>query len=62
MRTSNVTFIIGGSLGLFDEVKKRSDLKLSFGRMTLPHQLMRVVLAEQIYRAFMINIGAMYHK
>ncbi|MCH5212401.1 MAG: 23S rRNA (pseudouridine(1915)-N(3))-methyltransferase RlmH [Oscillospiraceae bacterium] len=62
MRTSNVTFIIGGSLGLSDEVKSRSDLKLSFGRMTLPHQLMRVVLAEQIYRAFMINIGAAYHK
>ena len=62
MRTNNVTFIIGGSLGLSDEVKNRSELKLSFGRMTLPHQLMRVVLAEQIYRAFMINSGAAYHK
>lgn len=62
MKTSSVAFIIGGSLGLSDEVKNRSNLKLSFGRMTLPHQLMRVVLAEQIYRAFMINIGAAYHK
>lgn len=62
-QTANrITFIIGGSLGLSDEVKNRSDLKLSFGRMTLPHQLMRVVLAEQVYRSFMINSGATYHK
>jgi 23S rRNA (pseudouridine1915-N3)-methyltransferase len=60
--TSHICFIIGGSLGLSDDVKKRSDLKLSFGRMTLPHQLMRVVLSEQIYRSFMINSGAAYHK
>lgn len=59
---SNITFIIGGSLGLSDEVKAKSSLRLSFGRMTLPHQLMRVVLSEQIYRAFMINSGATYHK
>ena len=62
MRTSHIVFIIGGSLGLSDEVKARSDIRLSFGRMTLPHMLMRVVLAEQIYRAFMINSGAAYHK
>lgn len=60
--TNQVTFIIGGSLGLSDAVKLRSDLKLSFGRMTLPHQLMRVVLSEQIYRSFMINSGTAYHK
>lgn len=60
--TNRITFIIGGSLGLSDAVKQRSDLKLSFGRMTLPHQLMRVVLTEQIYRSFMINSGATYHK
>ncbi|MGN1116967.1 MAG: 23S rRNA (pseudouridine(1915)-N(3))-methyltransferase RlmH [Candidatus Ornithomonoglobus sp.] len=61
-QTSRISFIIGGSCGLSDEVKNRSDLRLSFGRMTLPHQLMRVVLSEQIYRSFMINSGAAYHK
>lgn len=61
-RTSRIVFIIGGSLGLSDAVKAKSDLRLSFGRMTLPHQLMRVVLSEQIYRSFMINSGATYHK
>jgi 23S rRNA (pseudouridine1915-N3)-methyltransferase len=60
--TSRIVFIIGGSCGLSDEVKQRSDLRLSFGRMTLPHQLMRVVLSEQIYRSFMINSGSAYHK
>ena len=62
MNGSNLYFIIGGSLGLSDEVKNRADLKLSFGRMTLPHQLMRVVLIEQIYRAFKINHNESYHK
>ena len=62
MTSSNITFIIGGSLGLSDEVKERSNLRLSFGRMTLPHQLMRVVLLEQIYRAYKINSNEAYHK
>ena len=59
---SRICFIIGGSLGLSDEVKERADLRLSFGRITLPHQLARVVLLEQIYRAFKINSGEAYHK
>lgn len=62
MTASNITFIIGGSLGLADTVKDKSSLRLSFGRMTLPHQLMRVVLLEQIYRAFKINNNESYHK
>lgn len=62
MNSSSITFIIGGSLGLSDEVKKQSSLRLSFGKMTLPHQLMRVVLLEQIYRAFKINNNETYHK
>ena len=57
-----IDFIIGGSLGLSDEVKKRAGLRMSFGRITLPHQLARVVLLEQIYRAFKINAGEKYHK
>lgn len=60
--TSSMTFIIGGSLGLGDEVLKRCDLKLSFSRMTFPHQLFRVMLLEQIYRAFKINKNETYHK
>ena len=59
---SNIDFLIGGSLGLSDEVKKRSDFKLSFSEMTFPHQLMRVVLSEQIYRAFKIINNEPYHK
>ncbi len=59
---SEVAFIIGGSIGLSDEVLQRADKQLSFGRMTYPHQLMRLVLIEQIYRAFKINRGETYHK
>lgn len=59
---SQLVFIIGGSLGLHSSVSERADLKLSFSDMTFPHQLMRVILAEQIYRAFRIISGAPYHK
>ncbi len=59
---SHVTFIIGGSLGLSEEVSAASDMKLSFGPMTYPHQLMRVILLEQIYRSARINAGEPYHK
>ncbi|MGY5340792.1 23S rRNA (pseudouridine(1915)-N(3))-methyltransferase RlmH, partial [Levilactobacillus spicheri] len=52
----------GGSLGLSPEVLKRADTQISFGRFTLPHQLMRLVLSEQVYRAFMINVRSPYHK
>ncbi|MEK3732859.1 MULTISPECIES: 23S rRNA (pseudouridine(1915)-N(3))-methyltransferase RlmH [Paenibacillus] len=60
--TSHVVFVIGGSNGLSDAVLRRAQQKLSFGRMTLPHQLMRLVLVEQIYRAVKINRGEPYHK
>ncbi len=59
---SKVAFVIGGSLGLHDDVMKRSDEKLSFSKMTLPHQLMKLVLIEQVYRAFRIIKGEPYHK
>lgn len=59
---SHITFVIGGSLGLSDEVLSRADYKLSFSRMTFPHQLMRLILLEQVYRAFRINKGEPYHK
>jgi len=59
---SNLVFIIGGSLGLHDSVLKRADYLLSFSDMTFPHQLMRVILSEQIYRGFRIMNGEPYHK
>ncbi len=59
---SHIEFIIGGSLGLDDEVMKRADFKLSFSRLTFPHQLMRVILLEQIYRSYRIISGEPYHK
>lgn len=58
----DVTFVIGGSLGLAPEVMARANDTLSFGKLTLPHQLMRLVLIEQVYRAFMITAGRPYHK
>lgn len=59
---SKIAFVIGGSLGLSQQVLQRSDEKLSFSKMTFPHQLMRLVLVEQIYRAFRIMRGEPYHK
>lgn len=59
---SKIAFVIGGSLGLSEEVLKRADEHLSFSKMTFPHQLMRLILVEQIYRAFRINRGEPYHK
>lgn len=60
--TSHICFIIGGSLGLADEVISRTNYKLSFSKMTFPHQLMRVILMEQIYRAYRIMNNEPYHK
>ena len=59
---SDIAFVIGGSLGLSEKVSERADLKLSFSDMTFPHQLMRVILSEQISRAFRIMRGEPYHK
>ncbi len=58
----HIVFVIGGSLGLSDEVLNRADWKLSFSRMTFPHQLMRVILLEQVYRSYRIQSGEPYHK
>lgn len=60
--TSHIMFIIGGSIGLGQEVMKRSNFALSFSKMTFPHQLMRVILLEQIYRGYRIINGEPYHK
>lgn len=60
--TSTIQFVIGGSLGLSDEILKKADLKVSFSDMTFPHQLMRVILLEQIYRAYRIINNEPYHK
>lgn len=59
---STFTFVIGGSYGLSDEVKARADLRLSFGKITLPHQLFRVVLCEQLYRVCCLQNNIAYHK
>lgn len=59
---SDITFVIGGSYGLSEEVKKRSNYALSFSKMTFPHQLFRIMLLEQIYRSFKINNNESYHK
>ena len=60
--TSHIIFMIGGSLGMDPKLLKRADWKLSFSRMTFPHQLMRVILLEQIYRSYRIMNGEPYHK
>lgn len=62
MSSGTVSFIIGGSWGLSKDVKSRADFKLSVSKMTFPHQLFRVMLSEQIYRAFTITANAKYHK
>jgi len=59
---SHITFLIGGSLGLADSLKKKSNFLLSFSSMTFPHQLMKLILLEQIYRSFRINNNEPYHK
>ncbi len=59
---SKITFVIGGSVGISEDVQKRSDLALSFSKITFPHQMMRMILLEQVYRAFRIMRGEPYHK
>ena len=60
--TSHIIFVIGGSIGLGEDVLKKSDFALSFSKMTFPHQLMRVILLEQVYRSYRIMNGEPYHK
>ncbi len=62
IQNSNIVFIIGGSYGLSDDIKNKAKLHLSFSKMTFPHQLFRVLLLEQIYRAYKINNNESYHK
>ncbi len=62
LENSSICFVIGGSFGLSEDVKKLGKVKLSFGKMTLPHQLARMVLLEQVYRAFSILNNSKYHK
>jgi len=62
LESSSICFVIGGSFGLSSEVKALGKYKLSFGKMTLPHQLARMVLLEQVYRAFSISNNSKYHK
>lgn len=62
LENSNITFIIGGSYGLSENIKNKANYHLSFSKMTFPHQLFRVLLLEQIYRAYKINNNESYHK
>lgn len=62
IENSNITFVIGGSYGLSNDIKQQSKMHLSFSKMTFPHQLFRVLLLEQIYRAYKINNNESYHK
>ncbi|WP_312702040.1 23S rRNA (pseudouridine(1915)-N(3))-methyltransferase RlmH [Sedimentibacter sp.] len=59
---SDITFVIGGSNGLSEDVIKKADFRLSFSKMTFPHQLFKIILLEQVYRTFKINAGETYHK
>ena len=62
LRAPKVQFVIGGSRGVTDEVRARADAVVAFGRMTFPHRLMRLIAAEQLYRAFTISENVQYHK
>lgn len=62
LNSSTISFVIGGSNGVSDKLKQKANYIISFGKVTYPHQLFRVVLTEQIYRAFTINAGLPYHK
>ena len=62
LKSSRITFVIGGSYGVSSDVKRKIEDKVSFGKVTYPHNLARIILLEQIYRAFMINSNSKYHK